>query len=698
MITYKQLISAFESFADAHFILKNFGNGELWQINDHDQNTPFEYPLMYVVDVPSSPSSNSWIYAFRIYFVSRIEAPKDRDGNPIYFEYTSEKSAMISCAQDFLSYWVQDVNYKMTIEQSLGVTTFIDAQEDGVTGCYVDIRFVVPFSYDSCVIPMSGVTPPPSSNVKIYINDVLYYTLPPGTELPLNVIDTNGDPVDATIIGNNIVVPLSGGSINIDINGVPFLADQTTDVDIPVKKSDGTTNTGSKVGANWQIGDVTLTHNGNAITPNKSETSKAIITRYENGTQIGTPTTDTEGSLIVEIPDPVSGGVEAIGYIVDDDFSTVANLDDYTPTITGSVAYNLDGGYLKITGTPASISPISTLLRHDYGIGLENYGMETTFIVKSVPATNASFVICIEDMNGGSTTVRKELFYYYINTAVPASSGRVFRQRNNVTIVGAYIGTVITPVVDHKYRFSLLYRINTITVIIEDITPGFEAVGYMTTQFTFANTTGDLTPRSSNLSIGTGGGEYWVENFRIKSFELKNVDILFIHDSIGAGYCTDFFQQRWIDLVKQNRPELTITKSGGQGDWAGNAVNKMSEYALINAGKVRIHLGTNDVVTSGASNARANYNAMVNGLIALGYTEFVHFTALPRLGATAINTFNNTMISDWGSQVGHTVVNWNPTFNDGSNNLLPLYASTDNIHPNILGNYRMMQIALPYFT
>lgn len=222
MITYKSIINGCKAFADKHHIIQNFGNGELWQLSDHDQDSNFEYPLMYMVDSPSSPGPKSWVYAFRVYFVSRVEAPKERDGNPIYFEYTHEKSQMIACAQDFLSYWVQDVNYKMTIDQSIGVTTFIDVQEDNVTGCYVDIRFVVPFTYDSCIIPMDGVADPESLNVEVYVNDTLYFTLTPSSELFLNVIDTNGDSVAATVSGTNIIVPPSGGGsheYNVIVNG-----------------------------------------------------------------------------------------------------------------------------------------------------------------------------------------------------------------------------------------------------------------------------------------------------------------------------------------------------------------------------------------------------------------------------------------------------------------------------------------------
>lgn len=306
MITYKQIIKASKSFSDAHHILKNFGNGELWQLSDHDQSDNFEYPLMYMVDSPSSPGSKSWVYAFRVYFVSRVQAPKDRDGNPIYFEYTSEKSAMIACAQDFLSYWVQDNNYKMTIDQTLGVTTFIDVQEDNVTGCYIDIRFVVPFTYDSCIIPMDGVPDPDSLNVEIYVNDTLYYTLTPGSSLMLNVIDTDGNPVDATVSGSNVIVPAASSPVDFTVNDTLVYSQVTTDQTLQVTDSGGVTEAGALDAGKWKISDVTQTINTVPITPNKAETNKAITIRYANNDPVVVTTiTDTETLFVGEIPDVV---------------------------------------------------------------------------------------------------------------------------------------------------------------------------------------------------------------------------------------------------------------------------------------------------------------------------------------------------------------------------------------------------------
>lgn len=261
MITYKEIIKASKAFADNHYVIENFGNGELWQLSDHDQDSNFLYPLMYMVDVPSSPGPKSWVYAFRVYFVSRVEAPTNRDGNPIFFEYTDAKSQMIACAQDFISYWVQDNNYKMTIDQALGITTFIDVQEDNVTGCYIDLRFVVPFTYDSCIIPMSGVPEPESLclPVTLSFDGTLAETLPSGTILNILVEDQDGNTPDYSYSA----------------------ATDTLTIQYP------------------SGGEVAMTYNGAAITSTPAGESKTITFKNSEGTNIGAITTDTANVLTV---------------------------------------------------------------------------------------------------------------------------------------------------------------------------------------------------------------------------------------------------------------------------------------------------------------------------------------------------------------------------------------------------------------
>lgn len=186
--------------------------------------------------------------------------------------------------------------------------------------------------------------------VNFSINGTAEEVLQSGSDFDLTVVDTNGDTptISYDETTDTLTVPAPGGSASIDItiNGAPFLDDQTTNVNIEVTTSTGDTEIGSEVSGQWRIGDTQVilknsageaqntsnfysesqgnemiaddaysTHNGDQISSTPSGQTKTIVTRYANGTQVGTPTTDTPNSFIVEIPNPVA--TETYDVIVD---------------------------------------------------------------------------------------------------------------------------------------------------------------------------------------------------------------------------------------------------------------------------------------------------------------------------------------------------------------------------------------------
>jgi len=94
--------------------------------------------------------------------------------------------------------------------------------------------------------------------------DVIYKPNCNTTLLPLCAgvsVSVNGTFSEVVPAGGTYNCVTGGGSFDIEINGNAFLSGQTGTVDIPVKKSDVTTNAGAKVGANWQIANSQITVN-----------------------------------------------------------------------------------------------------------------------------------------------------------------------------------------------------------------------------------------------------------------------------------------------------------------------------------------------------------------------------------------------------------------------------------------------------
>lgn len=673
MITYKSIINACKAFADNHHVIKGFGNGELWQINDHDQDSAFEYPLHYMVDVPSSPGANSWVYAFRVYFVSRVEAPKDRDGNPIYFEYTSEKSAMIACAQDFLSYWVQDVNYQMTIDKSLGVTTFIDAQQDGVTGCYVDIRFVVPFDYNNCILPMDDVPAPRllCLPVSLSLDNNVIASIASGDSYNITLKDIDGNPVVWSYNEPLKILTIQLGAcdpVTMTYNGVSITS---TDA--------GGTKTITVLSESLDpVGTITVDTSGqltviiaNATIVNQSPGATWTDTVYASGSYIlqPQPWTDSDGSpqLTPYNPDvpivctPCVTPPQAIGTIFDVHANELLNLNDFTIVKDGGTAITLDQGYIKITGSPAT--PIFNPTLDNYiqfngwTTGLETWTLTMDFIIKSYVAADEGIILGWRN-DSTITTARSDWYVHYRRSGSTAT-GDGYRYFNGTTTLTPNtfntnpLTAEVTPVVDNHFRMKLERSMTTtgarFTLTITNLTTGASNSGSI--DYTYQNTTSQFDMSSSKFFIGTTGGTHWVTRLKLESNDYKNPNVVLIGDSMTAGYNATLRANHYVELLRAALPSKVFTKSACQGDRCSTVSAKLSEIALINATTANLFIGTNDAASLGAAAAIANYDAMYADLVSIGITDFVHTTPLPRQGLAAMLTLRNHIIATYTNVV-----------------------------------------------
>ncbi len=162
-LSYNQVIKLNRDFSDAHFILKNFGNGEAYEIVEHNQTESFKYPLMFMEDLAMPFNNKVEVFSFRVFFVQRVAELEDRGEDLYSSAYNEAKSDMMQCAKDFISYWRQDVNYpEFNIESTGNRETFQEKTQDRLSGCYVDVVFRQANPNSACAIPMSGITPPAS--------------------------------------------------------------------------------------------------------------------------------------------------------------------------------------------------------------------------------------------------------------------------------------------------------------------------------------------------------------------------------------------------------------------------------------------------------------------------------------------------------------------------------------------------------
>ena len=347
MQTYNQIIKLNRQFADAHYQIKTFGNGEAYNIVLHDKENWFTYPLMWMEDLSQNFNDNEFTYNFRVYFVAQVAQVRDEETD---LESTNEnevKSDMIQCAQDLLSFWAKDTTYpELDLIKTGSIQTFTDKFSDRVTGCSVDLKLKQGFRYNKCAIPMSGVTPPPSVvclPVQISINSVSFAELSSGASLDIPIQYENGTAVGTNVDGViTIPDPITCVDATVTVNGGEFdtVASGGT-LDVPIQYVNGSP-IGTNVDGIIQIpnpitcADVIVNINGELWAEVPSGDTENIIVRQSTGsTQVG----EIEGAYY-RIADSVAVLKDTSGTIIS---STDIKAEDSADIVAPDATVNLNG-------------------------------------------------------------------------------------------------------------------------------------------------------------------------------------------------------------------------------------------------------------------------------------------------------------------------------------------------------------------
>ena len=219
MVSYNQIIKLLRDFSDNHFILKSYGNGEPWELVENSQHLDLEYPMMWVQDQPNNTVKGEETFKFRIFFLNQVATLKEKTATTLNETNINEvKSDMRQCALDFIGYLAQDTNYpELELDRNVSIVSFVDDFNDKLTGWYIDINIKQIYRFSACNIPMSGITPPPSSGCDdaiININSVLFGNVASGATENIVVKDEDGNLV-GSLIGGEWIVPSSSGAYPI---------------------------------------------------------------------------------------------------------------------------------------------------------------------------------------------------------------------------------------------------------------------------------------------------------------------------------------------------------------------------------------------------------------------------------------------------------------------------------------------------
>jgi len=218
MATYSlnQLIKIFSDFADSHLQINSFGFGEVYEANGNPKVTG-NTPTLWIFPTQATPLENTTIYSFDVRCWDLVTKGEE-----------NENDVLSDCQQtlfDFIQFIKHNEIFDINLSGDPSMTPFTEQLADDVTGWECSIDIEVNSINSDCMIPMGSITPFPNPN-------------------------------DCT------------GEVDILINGSAWGSFTVPDTEnIPVKNTAGT-NLGSKVGANWQIANITLTQ------PNGSNEAK----------------------------------------------------------------------------------------------------------------------------------------------------------------------------------------------------------------------------------------------------------------------------------------------------------------------------------------------------------------------------------------------------------------------------------------
>jgi len=153
ILTYNQIIEQFKIFASLHKQVQNFGNGDLWEIVEHNQLADFNYPLFWVADQPATLGDGTFTWNFNIMAMDLVNKDESNENDV--------KSDMCQVLLDAVAYFEQQnvsssfIDWKrINLVRGSTLNSFTERFEDELTGFGMNLGFKMPFAYDNCNLPM----------------------------------------------------------------------------------------------------------------------------------------------------------------------------------------------------------------------------------------------------------------------------------------------------------------------------------------------------------------------------------------------------------------------------------------------------------------------------------------------------------------------------------------------------------------
>ena len=174
MLTYNNIIAKLQQFANDHFQINEFGNGDLWEVVESKQITEFNYPLLFAIDQPMPLAKSSFSMVFNVLVMDLVK-PDESNENEV-------KSDTQQILLDLISY-LDDQNdgawYFVKVDRTSTLNSFTERFDDTLTGWGCTISLKQPFQYDACSIPIEDS---PTPEIPLCPKDLFWFLEFNGTD------------------------------------------------------------------------------------------------------------------------------------------------------------------------------------------------------------------------------------------------------------------------------------------------------------------------------------------------------------------------------------------------------------------------------------------------------------------------------------------------------------------------------------
>ena len=155
MITFSNIVDRFETFVENHFFLKSFSFGSP---EDLDLDKFENFPLCHLVYTSGSYADKVKSYTLEVYI---LDCPRGEDSRKEF-----EKDTITQCemaAEDILADLenggnIFDFDFAYQLE-SASITPLEEMETNVLSGTLLQISIGVPYLYDTCNAPLTGVSP-----------------------------------------------------------------------------------------------------------------------------------------------------------------------------------------------------------------------------------------------------------------------------------------------------------------------------------------------------------------------------------------------------------------------------------------------------------------------------------------------------------------------------------------------------------